>query len=57
MPEGTEVTVTIPEEPTPEDVEAFHRSAGSWKGTVDADQLIRDIYNDRLISTRPEPRL
>jgi predicted DNA-binding antitoxin AbrB/MazE fold protein len=56
VPEGTEVTVTIPEEPTLEDVEAFHRSAGSWKGTVDAEQLIRDIYNDRLISTRPEPR-
>ena len=57
VPDGTEVTVTIPEGVSPEDVEAFHRSAGSWKGTIDAERLIRDIYNDRLISTRPAPRL
>lgn len=57
VPDGTEVTVTISDEPSVEDIEAFHRSAGSWKGTIDADKLIRDIYNDRLISTRPQPRL
>jgi len=49
--------VTIPEELSPEDIEAFHHSAGSWQGTIDAEKLIRDIYNDRLISTRPQPRL
>jgi hypothetical protein len=38
-----------------EDDEAFLRSAGGWSGLVDADALIRDIYCDRLISTRPEP--
>ena len=57
VPDGTEVTVTIPEELSPGDIEAFHRSAGSLKGTIDAEKLIRDIYNDRLISTRPAPRL
>ena len=57
IPDGTEVTVTIPGELSPEDIEAFHRSAGGWKGTIDAERLIRDIYNDRLVSTRPEPRL
>ena len=57
VPDGTEVTVTIPEELSADDIEAFDRSAGSWKGTIDAERLIRDIYNDRLVSTRPEPRL
>ena len=35
----------------------LERSAGGWKGTIDADELIKNIYADRLISTRPEPRL
>ena len=55
--DGTEVTVTIPGEPSPEDIDAFHRSAGGWRGTIDAEELIRNIYNDRLVSTRPAPRL
>lgn len=57
LPEGKEVVVTILEVPSEEDVEAFRRSAGGWKGTIDAEALIRNIYADRLISTRPEPRL
>lgn len=36
---------------------AFLRSFGSWKDTIDAEKLIRDIYNDRLINTRPVPKL
>ena len=57
VPDGTEVTVTIVDVPSTEDFEAFRRAAGSWKGTVDADELIRNIYADRRIATRPEPRL
>lgn len=57
VPDGTEVTVTIVDVPSAEDFEAFRRAAGSWKGTVDADELIRNIYADRRIATRPEPRL
>lgn len=34
--------------------DAFKRSAGSWKGLVDADELISNIYSDRLIDTRQE---
>ncbi len=34
VPDGTEVTVPVPDEPSPEDVEAFRRSAGSWRGLV-----------------------
>ena len=37
--------------------EAFRASAGGWKGLVDAEEFIRNIYIDRLISTRPVPKL
>jgi predicted DNA-binding antitoxin AbrB/MazE fold protein len=57
LPEGTEVTVTILATSLPEDREAFRRAAGGWKGTVDAEELIQNIYADRLIATRPVPRL
>ena len=35
----------------------FKRSAGSWKGLVDPDELIDSVYADRLITTRPEAKL
>jgi len=57
LPEGTEVSVTILETPPPRSAEGLRRSAGGWKGLIDAEQLIKNIYNDRLISTRPAPRL
>ncbi|OGW52308.1 MAG: hypothetical protein A2Y81_06280 [Nitrospirae bacterium RBG_13_43_8] len=28
------------------------RTAGKWKGLIDIEKLKRDIYSDRLISTR-----
>jgi predicted DNA-binding antitoxin AbrB/MazE fold protein len=57
LPEGKEVTVTILDVPSETDMQAFRRAAGGWKGTIDAEELIKTIYADRLISTRPEPRL
>ena len=57
LPEGKEVSVTIIETPPIRDLEAFRRSAGSWKGTIDAEALIENIYADRLRLTRPIPRL
>ncbi len=36
---------------------SFERSAGSWNGLIDGEELIRNIYADRLISTRPEVKL
>jgi len=54
--EGEEVTLTILEVPKP-DQDAFKRAAGSWKGLIDAEELIRNIYRDRQIMTRPEPKL
>lgn len=57
LPEGAEVTVTILEIPGPKNGEASRRAAGAWRGTNRAEELIRNIYSDRLLSTRPEPRL
>jgi predicted DNA-binding antitoxin AbrB/MazE fold protein len=57
LPEGEEVTVTLPEPPTARSRDGLRRSAGAWKGLVDAEKLIEHIYADRLISTRPLPRL
>jgi len=57
LPEGKEVVITIVSTSGTPDSEAFRRSAGGWKGTVDAETLIRNIYSDRLIVTRTEPRL
>ena len=36
---------------------ALRASAGAWKGSVDGDELIRDIHASRDIRTRPVPRL
>ena len=33
------------------------KTAGGWKGLVDAEKLKRDIYSDRLISTIPRVKL
>jgi len=57
LAEGKEVAVIIQDAPSEEDLEAFRRAAGSWRGKVDADVLIHNIYGDRLISTRPAPDL
>ena len=57
LTEGAEVLVTILDIPSREDKEAFRRAAGGWKGTVDADAMIENIYADRLISTRPASQL
>jgi predicted DNA-binding antitoxin AbrB/MazE fold protein len=57
LPDGSEVEVTVTAGPSRTDVAAFRRAAGSWKGTVDAEALIRNIYTDRLLHTRPVPRL
>lgn len=55
--EGKEITVTIMEVPSKHNLDAFKKSAGAWKGTIDAKRLIENIYKDRLLSTREEPRL
>ena len=57
LAEGAEVTVTILEFPGRKNRDVSCRAAGAWKGTILAEDLIRNIYADRLLSTRPGPRL
>jgi predicted DNA-binding antitoxin AbrB/MazE fold protein len=33
-------------------VEALRATSGGWKGLVDGEELKKDIYSERLISTR-----
>lgn len=57
LPEGSEVDITVASSVSDEDIAASRAAAGGWKGTIDADALIRNIHDDRLIATRPPPRL
>jgi predicted DNA-binding antitoxin AbrB/MazE fold protein len=55
--EGEEITVNILEVPSRAKkktfVEALKTTAGTWRNLIDCDELKRNIYNDRLIVTRP----
>jgi len=53
LPDGVEVYINLADapEPTDEDWEAFRSAAGGW-ADIDADKLIRDIYQSRLIPSR-----
>ncbi len=55
--EGKELEVTIEENPTKAEDESFLKAAGSWKGLIDAEEMINNIYADRHLSTRPEVKL
>ena len=55
--EWKEITVTIMEVPLKAGDHNFEKSAGSWKGTIDAEKLIENIYAERLVQTRKEPKL
>jgi len=37
--------------------DALKRTAGGWKDLIDCDELVKNIYVDRLITTRPEVKL
>ncbi len=58
LKEGEEVRVIIPDRLKGKRViEALRATAGAWKGTHDPEELKRNIYADRLISSRPAPEL
>lgn len=48
---GKEVLITIKGLPKGD---RFEKAMAGWKGLIDGEKLIEDIYNDRLLSTRPE---
>lgn len=37
---------------TEETIETLNKTAGAWKNLVDAERLKKNIYADRLITTR-----
>lgn len=45
LKEGDEVIITIPEEKP--DTGAFERAAGGWKGTLDFEAFLKDLYASR----------
>ncbi len=58
LKEGEEVRVVIPDHAKGKRViEALRATAAGWKGVIDAEELRRNIYADRLISTRATPKL
>ena len=58
LEEGKEISITIINVPSVSGKrDGLAASAGGWKGLINAEELKRNIYNDRLISTRPEVKL
>jgi predicted DNA-binding antitoxin AbrB/MazE fold protein len=58
LEEGTEVNITITPLSKIEDVlEVLKDTSGAWKGTIDTEELKKNIYSDRLITTRPDPKI
>ncbi len=58
LEEGEELNVTISTLPKVKDVlKALKNTAGGWRNLVDAEELKRKIHEERLITTRPEPKL
>jgi predicted DNA-binding antitoxin AbrB/MazE fold protein len=56
LKEDFEVTIALLEsENLSED--GLDESFGGWKGLIDAEELIKNIYTDRLIVNRPEVKL
>ena len=55
LEDGKEITITIKESPLGD---RFEKAMGGWKETIDCEQLIKDIYeNRRLSARRPELKL
>jgi predicted DNA-binding antitoxin AbrB/MazE fold protein len=38
-------------------LDALRMTAGAWKGSMDPEGLKRSIYSNRLLRSRPEPKL
>ena len=57
--EGKELIITISEVPAGSEktLAALRKSFGGWRGLIDAEELKKNIYSDRLINTRPVPKL
>ena len=54
--DGAEITITV-SEPVTNGAEGIKKSFGGWKGLIDADQFLKDIYESRKIPTHSEVKL
>lgn len=56
LTEGEDITVDIFRggKTLAEQIAIIRETAGAWKGLLDAEELKRDIYADRLIKTRED---
>ena len=58
LEEGEEVMVSIEDARSPErGIRALQAVAGAWRGTHDPEELLDNIYSDRLVNARPEPKI
>ena len=60
LEEDSEVLITIADDPNIPDSEQtirFKSSMGAWEGTHNPEELLRNIYSDRLAGSRPEPKI
>jgi predicted DNA-binding antitoxin AbrB/MazE fold protein len=57
LEEGSEVLITVaePEAAAPA-FDPIAATSGAWKDLLDCEQFERDVYESRLIQTRPEVR-
>ena len=56
LPDGAEITITVSEDSCASE-DGLDRSFGGWKGLIDAEEFLRNVYADRDISTRREVKL
>ena len=57
LEEGKVVVVSIEDARSPDKaIRSLRMAAGAWKGTHDPEELLRNIYCDRLVNSRPEPK-
>ncbi len=48
LEEGEEIFITVRKAPSPAEArDAFQQAAGAWKGTLDFDAYLKDLYASR----------
>ena len=53
--EGAEVVVTVTYDAgSPPGQDAIRATAGAWKDAIDCEAFEKDVYESRLLQTRPE---
>ena len=58
LEEGKVVVVSIEDARSPDKaIRPLRMAAGAWKVTHDPEELLRNIYSDRLVNSRPEPKI